>query len=99
MGWAMAPTGNGDLGEHAGDMCGRQMSPSLLSGSPELVLLRTLFPLRAQGESKDMAHLEVGLQEFSGGLVLSLWPLLMVGWSAAARHGSAHWYTLTSVEK
>lgn len=46
-----------------------------------------------------MAHLEVGLQEFSGGLTLSLWPLLTLGWSAAARHGSAHWYILTSVGK
>lgn len=69
----MAPTGNGDLGEHAGDvMCGHQMSPSLLGGSSEQVLLRTPFPLRAQGESKDMAHLEVGMQEFSGGLAVSL---------------------------
>lgn len=95
----MAPIGNGDLGEHAGDaVCGLRMSPPLLSGSPEQVLLRTPFLLRAQGESKDMVHLEVGLQEFSGGLGLSLWPL-MLGWSVAARHGSAHWYTLTSVEK
>lgn len=70
-----------------------------LGGSSEQVLLRTPFPLRAQGESKDMAHLEVGMQEFSGGLAVSLWPPLTLGWPVAARHGSVHWYTLTSVKR
>lgn len=54
---------------------------------------------QSPGRVRGLARLEVGLQEFSGGLVLSHWPLLTLGWSAAARHGSAQGYTLTSVEK
>jgi hypothetical protein len=82
------PTGKGALGNEALEMCVWPLDVTVpAQRPPEQPQWRTPFPHRAQGESREMAHLRGGLKEFSGGLLESLWSVLTEG----VTQGSSQW--------